>query len=98
MSRKSLQEMFEVPALTGGGRTNCASGWFVEPNGPIWHGGTLEGYGTVNMLVPASGHAVTILGNTAPVFEYEPHTWGPAEADRVIADGAGWHNPKPEPC
>ena len=26
------------------------------------------------------------------IYEYEPHTWGPAEADRLKPDG-GWHNP-----
>jgi glucose-6-phosphate 1-dehydrogenase len=36
-----------------------------------------------------------ILGNATAVHEYEPDTWGPAEADRIIAGGAGWHNPKP---
>jgi glucose-6-phosphate 1-dehydrogenase len=39
-----------------------------------------------------------ILGGVTPVFEYEPHTWGPAEAARVIAGSEVWHDPKPEPC
>jgi glucose-6-phosphate 1-dehydrogenase len=34
-----------------------------------------------------------VLKNPQPVREYEPRTWGPPEADRLIADGAGWHNP-----
>jgi glucose-6-phosphate 1-dehydrogenase len=34
-----------------------------------------------------------ILGNAAPLAEYEPKTWGPPEADRIIAGGGGWHNP-----
>ena len=34
-----------------------------------------------------------ILGNALPVIEYEPNTWGPSEADRLIADDGGWHNP-----
>jgi glucose-6-phosphate 1-dehydrogenase len=34
-----------------------------------------------------------ILGNTSPVKEYDPNTWGPAEAESMIG-GAGWHNPK----
>ena len=34
-----------------------------------------------------------ILGNLTPVYEYEPSTWGPAEANRIITDGTGWHNP-----
>jgi glucose-6-phosphate 1-dehydrogenase len=38
-----------------------------------------------------------ILGNVTPVHEYEPGTWGPPEADRIIADVGGWHNPEPEP-
>src|SRR5579872_1468723 len=36
-----------------------------------------------------------ILGNATPVLEYEPNTWGPIEADRIIAGDSGWHNPKP---
>jgi glucose-6-phosphate 1-dehydrogenase len=36
-----------------------------------------------------------ILGNATPVHEYEPNTWGPAEADQIIACDGGWHNPKP---
>jgi hypothetical protein len=27
------------------------------------------------------------------VPEYEPNTWGPPEADALIADGHCWHNP-----
>jgi len=31
-----------------------------------------------------------ILRNVTPVYEYEPNTWGPAEADRIITgDGGG---------
>ncbi|MEX5214143.1 MAG: glucose-6-phosphate dehydrogenase [Nitrospiraceae bacterium] len=33
-----------------------------------------------------------ILGTATPLYEYEPNTWGPREADRLI-DG-GWHNPQ----
>ena len=36
-----------------------------------------------------------ILGNQTPVFEYEPGTWGPAEAERLTADTGGWHCPLP---
>ncbi len=28
----------------------------------------------------------------SPIFEYEPKTWGPSEADKVAPPG-GWHNP-----
>ena len=38
-----------------------------------------------------------ILGSATPVHEYEPNTWGPAEADQIIAGDGGWHDPKPVP-
>jgi glucose-6-phosphate 1-dehydrogenase len=36
-----------------------------------------------------------VLGTVTPVHEYEPHTWGPAEANRIIAHQGGWRNPTP---
>jgi glucose-6-phosphate 1-dehydrogenase len=41
-----------------------------------------------------------VLGNVAPVSEYDPGTWGPPAAARIVAGEAGWHDPKPEqpPC
>ena len=36
-----------------------------------------------------------ILGNVTPVLQYEPNTWGPPEADRILAGQGGWHNPMP---
>jgi glucose-6-phosphate 1-dehydrogenase len=36
-----------------------------------------------------------ILGDVSPVYEYEPGTWGPAEADRLTAKVGRWHNPSP---
>ncbi len=35
-----------------------------------------------------------ILGDVVPVHPYEPGTWGPAEADRLIDDGGSWHAPR----
>ena len=35
-----------------------------------------------------------ILGDSAPVFEYELGTWGPAEANRLASDFGGWHDPQ----
>jgi glucose-6-phosphate 1-dehydrogenase len=32
-----------------------------------------------------------------PVFEYEPHTWGPAEAEHIVKGEDCWHNPAPPP-
>jgi glucose-6-phosphate 1-dehydrogenase len=34
-----------------------------------------------------------ILGNVAPVHEYEPGTWGPREADALATSVGGWHEP-----
>ncbi len=41
------------------------------------------------------------LGNAAPLAPYEPGSWGPAAAARIVADEGGWHDPvveKTEPC
>ena len=37
-----------------------------------------------------------VLGGATPVYEYEPNTWGPVEANRIIGDDRAWHNPTPE--
>jgi glucose-6-phosphate 1-dehydrogenase len=34
-----------------------------------------------------------ILGNVTPVYPYEPNTWGPDEANALVAGEGGWHNP-----
>jgi glucose-6-phosphate 1-dehydrogenase len=36
-----------------------------------------------------------ILATTDAPIEYEPGTWGPAEADRLIAGSGGWREPAP---
>jgi glucose-6-phosphate 1-dehydrogenase len=36
-----------------------------------------------------------ILDDAAPVHPYEPGTWGPAEADRLVGAFHGWRNPAP---
>jgi glucose-6-phosphate 1-dehydrogenase len=35
-----------------------------------------------------------VLGNRTPLFEYDSGTWGPAEANRLMQNGAGWFNPE----
>jgi glucose-6-phosphate 1-dehydrogenase len=36
-----------------------------------------------------------ILGpETTSLYEYQPGTWGPAEADQIAADCGGWHDPE----
>jgi glucose-6-phosphate 1-dehydrogenase len=34
-----------------------------------------------------------VLGDATPVHEYEPGTWGPVEADRIVQPDGGWLNP-----
>jgi glucose-6-phosphate 1-dehydrogenase len=35
-----------------------------------------------------------VLGNHHPTYSYKPGTWGPKEADELIAFDGCWHNPK----
>jgi glucose-6-phosphate 1-dehydrogenase len=35
-----------------------------------------------------------ILGNTIPLAEYEPGSWGPHAAVRLADDVGGWHDPE----
>jgi glucose-6-phosphate 1-dehydrogenase len=34
-----------------------------------------------------------VLGQATSVYEYEPKTWGPNEADQIMTSAGGWHNP-----
>jgi len=44
--------------------------------------------------VEAAWRAVDpVLGNASPVYEYDPNTWGPPEAEGIIKGIGGWHNP-----
>ncbi len=35
-----------------------------------------------------------VLDNRTPVHGYEPNTWGPPQADALVAAEGGWHNPR----
>jgi glucose-6-phosphate 1-dehydrogenase len=37
-----------------------------------------------------------ILGDATPLHPYDPGTWGPPEADALIAGDGGWQNPQPQ--
>ena len=37
-----------------------------------------------------------VLKAGTPIYEYEPDTWGPAEADTRLKPAGGWHNPAPK--
>jgi glucose-6-phosphate 1-dehydrogenase len=36
-----------------------------------------------------------ILGSATTLYQYEPNTGGPPEADRLLMPEGGWHNPNP---
>jgi glucose-6-phosphate 1-dehydrogenase len=36
-----------------------------------------------------------VLDNHGPAHPYEPHSWGPAEADALLPQGEFWHDPEP---
>ncbi len=38
-----------------------------------------------------------VLTNHRPVLPYKPHTWGPNEAEALIGDADGWHDPNLDP-
>ncbi|CAN5796256.1 glucose-6-phosphate dehydrogenase [soil metagenome] len=49
-------------------------------------------------IVEASWRVVDpILDGATPVFGYAPGSWGPSEADQLIAGDGGWHDPSPPP-
>jgi glucose-6-phosphate 1-dehydrogenase len=35
-----------------------------------------------------------VIHGPSPMFEYEPGTWGPPQADRLVADIGGWNTPQ----
>jgi glucose-6-phosphate 1-dehydrogenase len=35
-----------------------------------------------------------LIHDPGPLFEYEPGSWGPREADRLVAGLGGWHDPR----
>jgi glucose-6-phosphate 1-dehydrogenase len=35
-----------------------------------------------------------VLQGSSPMYEYEPGSWGPPQADRLVADVGGWNTPQ----
>jgi glucose-6-phosphate 1-dehydrogenase len=35
-----------------------------------------------------------ILHGPSPMYEYEPGSWGPPQADRLVAEVGGWNTPQ----
>ena len=38
-----------------------------------------------------------VLDDRTPIYPYDPGSWGPAEADRLVGEGEQWHAPRPAP-
>jgi glucose-6-phosphate 1-dehydrogenase len=34
-----------------------------------------------------------LIHDPGPMYEYEPGSWGPSQADRLVADVGGWNSP-----
>jgi glucose-6-phosphate 1-dehydrogenase len=35
-----------------------------------------------------------LIAGPGALYEYDPGTWGPAEADRLVGDVGGWNTPR----
>jgi len=35
-----------------------------------------------------------LLDDPGPMFEYEPQSWGPPQADALVAEVGGWNTPQ----
>jgi len=35
-----------------------------------------------------------VIHGPSAMFEYDPGSWGPPQADRLVADIGGWNTPK----
>lgn len=91
----------KVPGKGGGTRpvelkaTESASGDEVDAYARLL-GDAMEGDHTLFVradMVDAQWAVVEpILDNATPVYPYEPGTWGPKEAERLVADLGGWQN------
>jgi glucose-6-phosphate 1-dehydrogenase len=56
---------------------------------------------TDDVVEAAWGVVEPVLSDTSLVHVYEPGTWGPAAAARIVGTGKTWHDPRPEvtpPC
>jgi hypothetical protein len=52
---------------------------------------------SANFLIDSESNLKeAIVRNVTAVHDYEPNTWGPPEAQRIIVGDGGWHTPKHE--
>jgi glucose-6-phosphate 1-dehydrogenase len=36
-----------------------------------------------------------VIHGPSPMYDYEPGSWGPVEADHLVAQAGGWNDPRP---
>jgi glucose-6-phosphate 1-dehydrogenase len=51
-------------------------------------------FGRTDQVITAWRVVEPVLENHPPALPYAPNSWGPAEADRLIENGARWYNPE----
>ncbi len=77
-------------------RVICSDETSVRIDGVNWWNWVFQNDGIVLHVSPieTSWEVVEeVLDVSGPVYPYEPGTWGPAEADRLVTGFQGWHNP-----
>jgi glucose-6-phosphate 1-dehydrogenase len=35
-----------------------------------------------------------VIHGPSPMYDYDPGTWGPVEADKLVEDVGGWNTPE----
>ena len=65
------------------------SSWNAELIGPLEEQPWLDQVGDYAMEL-----VKPLLEHPPPVIPYEPGSWGPPEADNLIAGDGTWHNPR----
>ena len=85
-----LNTLFFPKSVAGIGATDSEGklGYAIPPN--------IIQSGFRGAIYPINPGKDKILENVTPIYEYEPNTGGPAEAERIITGDGGWHTPKHE--
>jgi glucose-6-phosphate 1-dehydrogenase len=55
--------------------------------------GDLTLFGRQDIVEAAWAIVDPLLQYPGPLYEYEQGTWGPQQADRLVADVGGWNTP-----
>ena len=90
-----LREVLETLGLIAWVKTTGGRGLHViVPIKPSldWSACLAFSHGVAETLVERGRIVEPALSTPSPILEYEPKTWGPAEASELSPPG-GWHNP-----